>query len=104
MSAEAFYYADFSLAGASGSGRSAWRRTWSKMAGMWMLGLVPGALYMAFNPDGIAHPDRWSYGPWLWALKYTPLPHLASFIFGVMLADLDRDDRRAQAICACGSG
>ena len=60
------------------------------MAGVWMLGLVPGALYMAFNPDGIAHPDRWSYGPWLWALKYTPYTHIFSFVFGVMLADLDR--------------
>ena len=52
-------------------------------------GLVPGALYMAFNPDGIAHPDRWSYGPWLWALKYTPYAHIFSFVFGVMLANLD---------------
>jgi peptidoglycan/LPS O-acetylase OafA/YrhL len=60
------------------------------MTGIWMLAMVPGALYMAFNPDGIAHLDRWSYGHWLWALKYTPLPHLASFIFGMMLADLDR--------------
>jgi len=33
-----------------------------KMAGVWVLGLTPGALYIAFNPDGIAHPDRWSYG------------------------------------------
>ena len=51
--------------------------------------MVPGALYMVFNPDGIARPDRWSYGHWLWALKYTPLPHLASFVFGMMLADLN---------------
>ncbi|MDE3187489.1 MAG: acyltransferase, partial [Acidobacteriota bacterium] len=50
---------------------------------------IPGALYMIFQPDGIAHPDRWSYGPWLQALKYTPLPHLASFVFGVLLAELD---------------
>ena len=56
---------------------------------VWMLGLIPGTLYIVFNPDGIPHPDRWSYGPWLQALKYTPLPHLASFVFGVMLADLD---------------
>jgi peptidoglycan/LPS O-acetylase OafA/YrhL len=67
------------------------------MAGVWMLGLVPGLLYIAFNPDGIAHPDRWSYGHWLWALKYTPYTHVASFIFGVMLAELDeliaRDSR-----------
>jgi peptidoglycan/LPS O-acetylase OafA/YrhL len=88
MSAEAFYYAIFPWL-------ARWKRPervaphlW-KMAGIWVLGMVPGALYMAFNPDGIAHPDRWSYGVWLWALKYTPYAHLASFIFGVMLADLD---------------
>jgi peptidoglycan/LPS O-acetylase OafA/YrhL len=88
MSAEAFYYAIFPWL-------ARWKRPqrviphlW-KMAGIWMLGLVPGALYMAFNPDGIAQPDRWSYGPWLWALKYTPYAHVASFIFGVMLAELD---------------
>ena len=89
MSAEAFYYIIFP-----------WLARWKqphrvaphlgKMAGIWVLGLVPGALYMAFSPDGIAHPDRWSYGPWLWGLKYTPLPHLASFVFGVMLANLDQ--------------
>ena len=56
---------------------------------VWMLGLIPGTLYIIFNPDGIAHPDRFSYRPWLQALKYTPLPHLASFVFGVLLAELD---------------
>jgi peptidoglycan/LPS O-acetylase OafA/YrhL len=88
MSAEAFYYLIFPWL-------ARWKRPeriaphlW-KMAGIWALGMVPGALYMIFNPDGIAHPDRWSYGPWLWALKYTPYAHVASFIFGVMLAELD---------------
>ncbi len=51
--------------------------------------MIPGTLYIIFNPDGIAHLDRFSYGKWLQALKYTPLPHLASFVFGVMLAELD---------------
>ena len=60
-----------------------------KMAAVWGLGMVPGLLYIVLNPDGIAHPDRWSWGPWLQVLKYTPLPHLASFVFGVMLANLD---------------
>jgi peptidoglycan/LPS O-acetylase OafA/YrhL len=60
-----------------------------QLAGVWAVGLIPGALYMIFQPDGIAHPDRWSYGYWLWALKYTPLPHLASFVFGILLAGLD---------------
>jgi len=89
MSAEAFYYAIFP-----------WLAKWKrperigpylvKMAGVWVLGLVPGTLYILFNPDGIAQPDRFSYGIWLWALKYTPYCHLASFVFGVMLANLDQ--------------
>jgi peptidoglycan/LPS O-acetylase OafA/YrhL len=88
MSAETFYYFIFPWL-------ARWKRPervgphlW-KMAGIWVLGMVPGALYMVLNPDGIAHPDRWSYGSWLWALKYTPYAHVASFIFGVMLAELD---------------
>ena len=89
MSAEAFYYAIFPWL-------AKWKRPermtpqLAKMAGVWVLGMVPGALYMAFNPDGIAHPDRYSYGKWLWALKYTPYAHIFSFVFGVMLADLDQ--------------
>jgi len=60
-----------------------------RMAAVWCLGMVPGLLYVIFNPDGLVHVDRWSYGPWLQVLKFTPLPHLASFVFGVMLANLD---------------
>ena len=88
MSSESFYYVLFP-----------WMARWKrperartqlvKLAGVWMLGMIPGALYVIFHPDGIAHPDRWSYGPWLQALKYTPIPHLASFVFGVLLAGLD---------------
>jgi peptidoglycan/LPS O-acetylase OafA/YrhL len=88
MSAEAFYYAIFPwLARAKKPARVG--PYVAKLAGVWVLGLTPGALYMVFNPDGIAHPDRWSYGPWLWALKYTPYAHIFSFVFGVMLANLD---------------
>jgi peptidoglycan/LPS O-acetylase OafA/YrhL len=89
MSAEAAYYMIFPWV-------AKWKRPermaphLMKMAGVWALGLVPGALYIAFNPDGIVHPDRWSYGPWLSALKYTPYTHVFGFVFGVMLADLDR--------------
>jgi len=88
MSAESFYYVLFP-----------WMARWKRptrvvphlaiMAGVWILGMVPGTLYIVLNPDGIAHPDRWSWGPWLQVLKYTPLPHLASFVFGVLLASLD---------------
>lgn len=89
MSCEAFYYFLFP-----------WMAKWkkpermapqiAKMAGVWVLGMIPGSLYLYFNPDGLAHVNRWSYGPWLDALKFTPLPHLASFVFGVMLASLDQ--------------
>ena len=88
MSAESFYYVLFP-----------WMARWkkpervgphlAKMGLVWMLGLVPGTLYVIFNPDGLAHVDRFSYGQWLQALKYTPIPHLASFVFGVLLAELD---------------
>ena len=88
MSAESFYYFLFP-----------WLARWKRparlwyylvqMAVVWGLGMVPGTLYFVFNPDGIAHPDRWSTGDWLQVLKYTPLPHLASFVFGILLADLD---------------
>jgi peptidoglycan/LPS O-acetylase OafA/YrhL len=89
MSAESSYYAIFPWL-------ASWKRAVSfkshlvKMTGVWFLGMVPGALYIVFNPDGIAHSDRWSSGPWLQALKYTPYTHLASFVFGVMLANLDQ--------------
>ena len=88
MSAESFYYILFP-----------WMVRWKRpervpeavgrLLLVWALGLIPGTLYIVFNPDGIPHPDRFSTGPWLQALKYTPLPHLASFVFGVLLAGLD---------------
>ncbi|HEV2487857.1 MAG TPA: acyltransferase [Terracidiphilus sp.] len=88
MSAESFYYLLFPWI-------ARWKRPtrvvphMATMAVVWFLGMVPGVLYIALNPDGIPHPDRWSWGPWLQALKYTPLPHMASFFFGVLLASLD---------------
>jgi peptidoglycan/LPS O-acetylase OafA/YrhL len=88
MSAEAAYYLIFPwLASVRRPVRIAmhfWR-----LAGLWALGLIPGTLYVLFNPDGIAQVDRFSSAPWLQALKFTPLPHLPSFVFGVMLAGLD---------------
>jgi peptidoglycan/LPS O-acetylase OafA/YrhL len=88
MSAESFFYVIFP-----------WMARWKKpdrirdqvrkLGFVWMVGLIPGTLYILFNPDGLPKIDRWSYGPWLQALKYSPLPHLASFIFGMLLADVD---------------
>lgn len=88
MSAEAFYYFIFPWLARMKKPTRIRPYLW-KMTAVWGLGVLPGALYMFFNPDGIAHPDRFSYGIWLWALKYTPYAHVASFLFGVMLANLN---------------
>jgi len=89
MSAEAFYYFLFPWMARLKASTTLRSQLW-KMFWVWMLGLAPGVLYAVFNPDGIMHPDRYSSGQWLRMLKYTPLPHFPSFIFGVFLADLDR--------------
>ena len=70
-----------------------WPRSAGRLAalllGIWCLGLVPHALYMIFNPDKLTAPlDRYSYGFWLRALKYTPLAYLATFLVGITLAKL----------------
>jgi len=88
MSAESFYYLIFPWMARWKGPERVGQQLW-KLSLVWMLGLIPGTLYVLFRPDGISHPDRFSYGPWLQALKYTPLPHLASFAFGVLLAGLD---------------
>jgi len=94
MPAEAFMYALFPWL-AKVKRPATVSRNLLLLAGVWAAGLVPGALYLIIQPDGIAHPDRWNYGYWLWVLKYTPLPHLASFVFGILLAGLDALTPRA---------
>jgi peptidoglycan/LPS O-acetylase OafA/YrhL len=94
MSAESFYYVLFPWLARWKKPAKAWRCV-IQLGAVWGLGMIPGALYIAINPDGIAHPDRWSWGPWLQVLKFTPLPHLASFVFGVVLAELDEMVERA---------
>jgi peptidoglycan/LPS O-acetylase OafA/YrhL len=57
------------------------------LLGIWVLGLVPHALYLAFNPDHLpGPPDRYSSGYWLRALKYTPLAYVCTFVAGMALA------------------
>ncbi|HUB29621.1 MAG TPA: acyltransferase [Terracidiphilus sp.] len=88
MSAESFYYVVFPWMAPWKKPKRVTGHIW-KLGFVWLLGLIPGTLYIVLNPDGIPHPDRFSYGPWLQALKYTPIPHMASFTFGVLLAGLD---------------
>jgi peptidoglycan/LPS O-acetylase OafA/YrhL len=59
------------------------------MLGFWMLGLVLPSLYTLLHPDGILHIDRYSSGTWLRALKFGPIQHVPSFLFGMALAALN---------------
>ena len=57
--------------------------------GLWLLGMVPHALYTVFNPDHFPKPaDRYSDGTWINTLKYTPLPYLCTFLAGLTLGRL----------------
>lgn len=55
----------------------------------WIVGLVPHTLYLVFNPDHLTEPvNRYSYGFWLRALKYTPPAYLCMFLAGITLGKL----------------
>ncbi len=94
MSTEAFFYLLFPML-------ARWRRPQSTpgtllLLGLfWLCGMTLPLLYMHFNPDGDPHPGRYSDGFWMRALKFSPPPHLPSFLFGLTLADLDGRLRRA---------
>jgi len=88
ISAEAFFYLLFPWI-------SRWRRPKSlpKLIGLltilWITASLAGLLYTIFSPDGNPHPDRYTSGIWIRTLKFTPLPHLSTFLFGVVLAAVD---------------
>jgi peptidoglycan/LPS O-acetylase OafA/YrhL len=62
------------------------RRALCIMLGWWAASAVLPLLYWWFNPDGDPHPDRYSDGWWLRAIKFAPLQHVPSFLFGMALA------------------
>jgi peptidoglycan/LPS O-acetylase OafA/YrhL len=88
MCVEAFFYLIFPVV-------ILWKRPkriWPLLAvmlGLWLLGMLLPSLYMWFHPDGDLHPGRYTDGFWIRALKFTPPPHVPSFLFGIALADLD---------------
>jgi peptidoglycan/LPS O-acetylase OafA/YrhL len=88
MSTEAFFYVVFPWLVTRRRPREA-RTIVLVLLGLWLAGLVLPALYMHFNPDGDAHPDRYSVGIWMRALKFMPIQHLPSFLFGMALGYLN---------------
>ncbi len=89
MSTEAFFYILFPfVVRFKRPARLGWLL--GLLALLWAAGMVSPALYTWLHPDGDLHPGRYSSGIWIRALKFTPLPHLPSFLFGVVLADLNQ--------------
>jgi peptidoglycan/LPS O-acetylase OafA/YrhL len=88
MCTEAFFYLIFPLV-------ILWRRPKNIGAlvgillGLWCLGMVLPTLYLHFHPDGDLNPGRYTDGFWMRALKFSPPPHIPSFLFGIVLADVD---------------
>jgi peptidoglycan/LPS O-acetylase OafA/YrhL len=59
------------------------------LAAIWAVSLVPHSLYLLLNPDHLAAaPNRYTFGFWLRALKYTPPAYAAIFLAGVALGKL----------------
>ena len=57
--------------------------------GFWCLELTMPLTYMAFNPDGLQHIDRYSSAFWVRVYKYTPLAYVPIFMAGVTLGRLN---------------
>lgn len=107
MCTEAFFYLIFPFV-------VLWKRPkrlWPLLGllfGLWVLGMICPSLYMWFHPDGVMHPNRYTEGFWIRALKFTPPPHIPAFLFGIALADLDgmipRADHRRLLFAILGIG
>lgn len=59
------------------------------LALLWVASQVAPMLYLWAQPAGSPPITRMSGGYWLRAVKLTPLPHLPTFIFGIVLSRLN---------------
>ncbi len=87
MSTEAFFYVIFPFAAMLPKPRG-WAGLLALLALLWLAGMTLPMLYIHYHPDGDPHPGRYTDGFWIRALKFSPPPHLPSFLFGMVLADV----------------
>lgn len=84
-----------------------WRSLFGLLALLWVAGMVLPTLYTVLHPDG-PNPGRYTDGFWMRALKFSPPPHVPSFLFGIVLADVDarisRESRIRLLLGALGMG
>ena len=59
------------------------------LVAIWAVGLVPHSLYILLNPDHLSAPaNRYTYGYWLRALKFSTIIYAATFLTGIGLGKL----------------
>ena len=59
------------------------------LVAIWAIGLVPHSLYILLNPDHLSAPaNRYTYGYWLRALKFSTIIYAATFLTGIGLGKL----------------
>ena len=64
------------------------------LAGFWLVGLIPHAIYTLTDPDHLGHiADRYSDGFWLDTLKYTPVAYICTFMAGLTLGHIQEAAR-----------
>lgn len=88
LTTDVFFYALFPWLVTLRRPKTRRRIVWT-MLGFWSLSFILPALYTVLSPDGDPHPGRYSDGWWLRAVKFGPLQHLPSFLFGMALANLN---------------
>ncbi|WP_158750171.1 acyltransferase [Acidobacterium sp. S8] len=87
MCTEAFFYLIFPVVVCWKRPRH-WRGLIALLFLLWVAGLFLPTLYTVLQPDG-PHPGRYTDSFWMRALKFSPPPHVPSFLFGIVLADVD---------------
>ncbi|NYF79268.1 acyltransferase family protein [Granulicella arctica] len=93
LSCELILYAAFPWIIRTWTRRVPWFNTPARLItlffSLWIIGLLPHSLYLLLNPDHLATPvNRYSYGFWLRALKYTPPSYICMFLAGITLGKL----------------
>jgi peptidoglycan/LPS O-acetylase OafA/YrhL len=88
LTTDVFFYALFPFLVTARRPRTRNHIVWS-MLGFWCLSFILPALYTLLSLDGDPHPGRYSNGLWLRFIKFGPLQHLPSFLFGMALASLN---------------
>jgi len=76
---------------------------------LWVIDLIPAALYLWLNPDHLSAPvDRYTSTTIIRFLKYTPLPYAPTFLSGIALSRLQWtmkiSERQRMAIAAAALG